>query len=102
MTNFAWIGPPSFPWLFKMIWLLTYGQVLENQVFQFDPAGYLYMLLFGMLGELGVIAIANAARVWWWGWEKGPPKGYHGWATEAKRRRAGQLAGYCALRLPAG
>lgn len=43
----VYIGKFSFSFVIKMIWILTYGAQLETTTFQFEPADYLYMLLFG-------------------------------------------------------
>ena len=45
-TNFFLLGKFSFPFVFYMIWILTYGVALERETYAFDPAGLLYMYLF--------------------------------------------------------
>ncbi|GFR43924.1 hypothetical protein Agub_g5060 [Astrephomene gubernaculifera] len=56
VTTFFYLGGVSFPWLFKMMWLLTYGKTLETSTFLHDPAGFLFMLLFGA-GSLLVMSV---------------------------------------------
>lgn len=46
-THLFFIAPFSMNFLFNMLWLLQYGQILEKQTFAFAPADMVYMLLFG-------------------------------------------------------
>ncbi|KXZ52745.1 hypothetical protein GPECTOR_8g137 [Gonium pectorale] len=61
VTNFFFMGKFSFNWIIKMLWLLTYGATLETQTYQFEPADFLTLLLFGagcLLAASGVMLVA--------------------------------------------
>jgi len=47
LTNFFFIGPFSLKFLFEMIWLIQYGGILEKQTYTFNPADFVFMLMFG-------------------------------------------------------
>ncbi|KAG2453542.1 hypothetical protein HYH02_001761 [Chlamydomonas schloesseri] len=54
VTNFFFMGKFSFNWIIKMLWLLSYGTTLERETFAFEPADFLYMMLFGAGSMLGL------------------------------------------------
>ncbi|EFJ45460.1 hypothetical protein VOLCADRAFT_82188 [Volvox carteri f. nagariensis] len=73
LTTFLFGGRVNLTLIFHLVWLVTYGKVLETQVFQFQPADYLFMLLFGAASILamgavlqytvGVALLVNAAAL---------------------------------------
>lgn len=56
-TNFFCIGGFSLKFVMRMIWILQYGAALETQVYQFEPADYLFMYIFCALGMLAASVI---------------------------------------------
>eukprot|EP00197_Chlamydomonas_leiostraca_P001251 CAMPEP_0202885494 /NCGR_PEP_ID=MMETSP1391-20130828/41692_1 /ASSEMBLY_ACC=CAM_ASM_000867 /TAXON_ID=1034604 /ORGANISM="Chlamydomonas leiostraca, Strain SAG 11-49" /LENGTH=248 /DNA_ID=CAMNT_0049568745 /DNA_START=100 /DNA_END=846 /DNA_ORIENTATION=+ len=55
ITNFMFLGRLSINFVVRMLWVIQYGVPLENQVFQFEPSDYLFMLLFN-----GALCLAAA------------------------------------------
>ncbi|KAG2498945.1 hypothetical protein HYH03_003135 [Edaphochlamys debaryana] len=56
VTCFFFLGKFSFPWIIKMIWLVTYGTTLERETYQFEPADFMYLFIFGM-GSMLVLSL---------------------------------------------
>ncbi|KAF8071261.1 DER1 [Scenedesmus sp. PABB004] len=56
VTPHFFIGGFGMKFLFNMIWLLQYGQILEGQTYMFAPADMVWMLLFsaGCLTAVGL------------------------------------------------
>jgi Derlin-2/3 len=57
VSHWVFLGPFSLKFVFEMIWLLQYGNILETQTFQFQPADFVAMLLFGAI-ILTILALA--------------------------------------------
>lgn len=57
VTSWVFLGPFGMKFLFEMIWLLQYGNILETQTFAFAPADMVAMLLFGAV-TLTVVSLA--------------------------------------------
>lgn len=53
-TNFFFMGKFSINWIVRFLWLLQYGTIVEGQTFQFEPAGFVFLMLFGMVSMLGI------------------------------------------------
>lgn len=49
VSSWVFLGPFSMKFMFEMIWLLQYGNILETQTFAFAPADMVMMLLFGAI-----------------------------------------------------
>lgn len=48
-SSWLFLGNFSMKFMFEMIWLLQYGNILETQTFAFQPADMVAMLLFGAI-----------------------------------------------------
>ncbi|GIL70822.1 hypothetical protein Vretimale_3910 [Volvox reticuliferus] len=59
VTNFFFCDKMSLRLVFRLIWLFTYGKTLESQTYQFEPADYLYMLLFGAVCILAAAGLSE-------------------------------------------
>jgi hypothetical protein len=46
VTNFLFLGKLSLNFVIRMIWVVQYGGQLEGQIYQFEPADFLFMLIF--------------------------------------------------------
>jgi len=46
VTNFFIIGKFNLNFVIRMLWIFTYVAPLEQQTYQFDPADFLFMMLF--------------------------------------------------------
>lgn len=67
MTNFLFLGKLSINFIIRMIWVVQYGGQLEGQLYQFEPADFLFMLIFNggllllasiFLGKLQLLAFS--------------------------------------------
>lgn len=43
VSNFLFVGGFSLQWLMHMLWVVQYGGALEQQVYQFSPADFVFM-----------------------------------------------------------
>mmetsp|Transcript_18081 Transcript_18081/g.30964 ORF Transcript_18081/g.30964 Transcript_18081/m.30964 type:complete len:252 (+) Transcript_18081:209-964(+) len=48
-TNFFYHGKLSINFVVRIVWVYTYAIPLEKQIYQFEPADYMFMLLFNGL-----------------------------------------------------
>lgn len=49
LTNFTFLGKPSLPWLFQLIWLVTYGGSYEQAKFAGNTADGIVMVSVGLV-----------------------------------------------------
>jgi hypothetical protein len=57
VTNFFIIAKPSFKLIIYVTWIVSYMIPLERETYQFEPADFVYMLMFNML-------LLNIASLW--------------------------------------
>jgi Derlin-2/3 len=56
-TNLFFIAPFSIKFAFELVWLIQYGTILEKQSYMFNPADFVFMLLFsaGVLTAISML-----------------------------------------------
>ncbi|BDA49288.1 Derlin-1 [Coccomyxa sp. Obi] len=53
VSNFLFLGKPSFNFLLRILWIVQYGVPLEKVTYQFSTADFVFLVLFGMVSLLG-------------------------------------------------
>lgn len=71
LTNFFIVAKPSFKLVIYIMWIVQYMIPLERETYQFEPADFLYMLLFNStlinIGSLLLGFLFNGVCAAWWG-----------------------------------